>query len=61
VREFLIEILKNYAKATGHAPIMPKKLLGLWQSKLRYRTPEEVFNNPKSARTRDFLGHITAH
>ena len=24
-------------------------------------TPDEVFNNPKSARTRDFLGHITEH
>ncbi|MGK9326397.1 TIM-barrel domain-containing protein [Aerococcus urinaeequi] len=38
------EISKNYANATGKVPLMPKKLLGLWQSKLRYRTPEEVID-----------------
>ncbi|TLQ39866.1 DUF4968 domain-containing protein [Ruoffia tabacinasalis] len=38
----LKEISKNYADVTGKVPLMPKKLLGLWQSKLRYRTPEEV-------------------
>lgn len=47
------EILKNYAKVTGHAPIMPKKLLGLWQSKLRYRTPEEVLNVVKEYKKRN--------
>lgn len=35
-------ILKQYTSVTGRAPVMPKKLLGLWQSKLRYRTPEDV-------------------
>lgn len=38
----LKEISKNYAEVTGKVPLMPKKMLGLWQSKLRYRTPEEV-------------------
>lgn len=36
------EILETYTDVTGHAPVMPKNLLGLWQSKLRYRTPEDV-------------------
>ncbi|MEY8371613.1 TIM-barrel domain-containing protein [Aerococcaceae bacterium 50-4] len=36
------EISRNYANVTGKVPLMPKKLLGLWQSKLRYRTAEEV-------------------
>lgn len=36
------DILRNYAKATGTAPMMPDFALGLWQSKLRYRTQEEL-------------------
>ena len=36
------EITEQYTNVTGRVPKMPKKLLGLWQSKLRYRTPEEV-------------------
>lgn len=36
------EILEQYTNVTGRAPVMPKNLLGLWQSKLRYRTPEDV-------------------
>lgn len=36
------EITEQYTSVTGRVPEMPKKLLGLWQSKLRYRTPEEV-------------------
>ncbi|RLK62841.1 glycoside hydrolase family 31 protein [Atopobacter sp. AH10] len=36
------EILRNYANMTGKVPQMPDKLLGLWQSKLRYRTAKEV-------------------
>lgn len=35
-------ILRNYTDVTGHAPMMPENLLGLWQCKLRYRTQEEV-------------------
>lgn len=36
------EITEQYTSVTGRVPNMPKKLLGLWQSKLRYRTPEEL-------------------
>lgn len=35
-------ILNNYADATGHAPLLPEWACGFWQSKLRYRTQEEV-------------------
>lgn len=35
-------ILRNYTEVTGRAPSFPKNALGLWQSKLRYRTQEEV-------------------
>ena len=38
------EILKNYAQATGKPPVMPEFALGLWQSKLRYRTQEELLS-----------------
>ncbi|HFE9852356.1 TPA: TIM-barrel domain-containing protein [Enterococcus faecalis] len=40
----LKEISKKYAEVTGKVPLMPKNMLGLWQSKLRYRTPEEVLD-----------------
>ena len=36
------EILQKYTAATGHAPMFPDNLMGLWQCKLRYRTQEEV-------------------
>ncbi len=36
------ELLARYADATGHAPRMPEWATGLWQSKLRYRTQEEL-------------------
>lgn len=35
-------ILSNYVDATGHSSQFPEDLMGLWQCKLRYRTPEEV-------------------
>lgn len=47
------EILTNYADVTGHAPVMPDNLLGLWQSKLRYRTPEEVLEVVKGYKDRN--------
>jgi len=37
-------ILANYANATGHAPLFPENLMGLWQCKLRYRTQDEVLS-----------------
>ena len=36
------EILRNYAAVTGTVPMMPDYALGLWQSKLRYRTQDEL-------------------
>ncbi len=38
------EILRNYTDVTGHAPMFPENLMGLWQCKLRYRTQEEVLS-----------------
>jgi alpha-D-xyloside xylohydrolase len=36
------EILARYADATGHAPDLPGWASGFWQSKLRYRTQDEL-------------------
>ena len=36
------EILANYADVTGTVPMMPEYGLGLWQSKLRYQTQDEL-------------------
>ncbi len=36
------KIVENYTECVGRAPVMSKNYLGLWQCKLRYRTPEEV-------------------
>ena len=35
-------IVENYAKVTGTVPMMPEYGLGLWQSKLRYQTQDEL-------------------
>ncbi|GAA5186450.1 glycoside hydrolase family 31 protein [Rugosimonospora acidiphila] len=36
------DILARYADATGHVPELPEWASGFWQSKLRYRTQEEL-------------------
>ena len=36
------EILGHYADATGYPPMLPEWAAGFWQSKLRYRTQEEL-------------------
>jgi alpha-D-xyloside xylohydrolase len=36
------DVLSSYADATGHAPPFPEWALGLWQSKLRYESQEQV-------------------
>ena len=36
------EILQSYADAVGHAPRIPRWALGLWQSKLRYTSQNEL-------------------
>lgn len=38
------QITEQYTSVSGRVPEMPDNLLGLWQSKLRYRTPEEVLD-----------------
>jgi alpha-D-xyloside xylohydrolase len=38
------EILSRYADATGHAPELPAWASGFWQSKLRYRTQDELLD-----------------
>ena len=38
------EILANYTNVTGHAPMFPEDMMGLWQCKLRYRTQDEVLS-----------------
>lgn len=37
-------IVENYVGATGKPPLMPDFALGLWQSKLRYRTQDELLS-----------------
>ncbi|MDX6348092.1 MAG: alpha-D-xyloside xylohydrolase [Streptomyces sp.] len=36
------DIMASYADATGHAPLLPEWAAGFWQSKLRYRTQDEL-------------------
>lgn len=37
-------IVERYVHATGLPPMMPESAMGLWQSKLRYRTQEELLS-----------------
>lgn len=41
------QILAAYADATGHVPAMPEHGLGLWQSKLRYTSQEELLTTAR--------------
>ncbi|MGA3218700.1 MAG: TIM-barrel domain-containing protein [Acidimicrobiales bacterium] len=36
------QIAARYADVTGHAPVLPEWAAGFWQSKLRYRTQDEL-------------------
>ena len=45
-------ILRNYTRVTGTPPLMPDYALGLWQSKLRYRTQDELMNVAREYRRR---------
>jgi alpha-D-xyloside xylohydrolase len=36
------QIMRAYADATGHAPMLPEWAAGFWQCKLRYRTQDEM-------------------
>lgn len=46
------EILSRYAEATGHPPELPPWASGFWQSKLRYRTQEELLSVAREYRRR---------
>ncbi|WP_022883381.1 glycoside hydrolase family 31 protein [Glaciibacter superstes] len=45
-------ILERYADATGHAPELPSWASGFWQSKLRYRTQDELLAVAREHRRR---------
>lgn len=38
------EIAAQYADATGHSPMLPTWAAGFWQSKLRYKTQDELLD-----------------
>ena len=46
------EIMESYADVTGKVPMMPDYGTGFWQSKLRYRTQEEVLEVAKEYKRR---------
>jgi alpha-D-xyloside xylohydrolase len=46
------DIVSNYAEVTGTVPLMPEYGLGLWQSKLRYQTQDEVLAVAREYRRR---------
>ncbi|MEM1646100.1 MAG: glycoside hydrolase family 31 protein [Ignisphaera sp.] len=38
------EVVKKYMEITGKPPLLPEYAFGFWQSKLRYRSQEELLN-----------------
>lgn len=46
------EIVRGYADLTGHVPMLPEYASGFWQSKLRYRTQEELLSVAREYRRR---------
>ena len=46
------DILRAYTAVTGRPPMMPEYGLGLWQSKLRYQTQEELLGVAREYRKR---------
>jgi len=46
------EIMAGYADATGHPPLLPEWASGFWQSKLRYRTQDELLAVARQYRER---------
>ena len=47
------EIVRNYTDATGKVPVMPEWGLGFWQSKMRYRTQEELLSIAREYKRRN--------
>ncbi|MEO0293675.1 MAG: TIM-barrel domain-containing protein [candidate division WOR-3 bacterium] len=50
--ENLDEVIQGYRKITGKAPMMPKWAMGLWQSRERYKTQEELLSVVREFRRR---------
>jgi alpha-D-xyloside xylohydrolase len=46
------DLLRRYADATGHAPMLPDWASGFWQCKLRYRTQAELMAVAREYRRR---------
>jgi alpha-D-xyloside xylohydrolase len=46
------DIVRRYADATGRAPMLPEWASGFWQSKLRYRTQDELLQVAREYRRR---------
>jgi alpha-glucosidase (family GH31 glycosyl hydrolase) len=46
-------ILRQYADATGHAPLLPHYATGFWQSKMRYRTSDELVDIAQEYKQRE--------
>ncbi|HZK77461.1 MAG TPA: TIM-barrel domain-containing protein, partial [Gemmatimonadaceae bacterium] len=46
------KLLERYADVTGHAPMLPDWASGFWQSKLRYRTQDELMSVVREHRRR---------
>src|SRR6185437_3827768 len=46
------EILRQYTGVTGRAPMLPEWASGFWQSKLRYRTQDELLGVAREYRRR---------
>ena len=46
------EVIAGYRSLTGKAPIVPKWAMGLWQSRERYKTQDELLSTVKEFRAR---------
>lgn len=46
------EVISGYRTLTGKASMMPKWAMGLWQSRERYKTQDEILNTVKEFRDR---------
>ena len=52
--ESMDEIIKGYRTLTGKSQIMPKWVMGYWQSRERYKTQDEILTALKQFRERKF-------
>lgn len=50
--ETMDEVIGGYREVTGKAPMMPKWALGLWQSRERYQTQDELLDVVRAFRER---------